>query len=111
MTKEKLLIATDSFLPRWDGVSRFLSKIIPRISKEYDVTILAPKFKGKLKKLNAELIRFPLINIQFGDISFAKPSIKKIKEEIKKADLVWAQTIGPIGAPAIHYAKKYKKPV
>ena len=80
----KLLIATDTFLPRWDGVSRFLSEIIPRLSKTYDITVLAPKFKGRLRKFNAEIIRFPLINIQFGDIEFCRPDFKEIKTQIKK---------------------------
>ena len=32
MTK-RLVIATDSFLPRWDGVSRFLLEIIPKLKR------------------------------------------------------------------------------
>jgi len=109
--KRKLLIATDSFLPRWDGVARFLSEIIPRISKKYDVTVLAPAFKGKMKKLNVKIIRFPLIDVSFGDINFSRPTYSILKQEIKNTDLVWTQTIGPIGIPTIYFAKKYKKPI
>ena len=111
MIRKKLLIATDSFLPRWDGVSRFLSEIIPRLSKTYDITVLAPAFKGKTRKQRARIIRFPLIDMEFGDISFARPSIKQVKEEVKKADIVWTQTLGPIGMAAIRYSKKLKKPI
>jgi len=109
--KKKLLIATDSFLPRWDGIARFLSEIIPKISKEYDITVLAPGFKGRTKKLNAKIIRFNLINIPFGDIYFSKPNLEQIKQEVKKTDLVLVQTIGTIGIPTVYYAKKLKKPI
>lgn len=110
MEKRKLLIATDSFLPRWDGIARFLSEIIPKLAETYELTILAPEFPGRLDKLPAKIIRFPLYKQKFGDISFCKPEIKKIKEEIKKTDLVWTQTIGPIGIPTIFYANRYEKP-
>ena len=108
--KQKLLIATDSFLPRWDGITRFLTEIIPRLQNTYDITILAPDFQGKSPKLNVKVIRFPLTKLTFGDITFSKPKLKQLKDEIKNADLVWTQTIGPIGIPSIYFAKKYKKP-
>lgn len=40
----KLLIVTDTFLPRVDGVSIVLERIIPKLVKYYDVTVLAPSF-------------------------------------------------------------------
>ena len=61
---KKLLITTDSFLPRIDGVARFLSEIIPFLSKNYKITIIAPKFPGILPEIKAEIIQIPLSNIQ-----------------------------------------------
>jgi hypothetical protein len=29
--RKKLLIATENFLPRWDGIARFLNEIIPKL--------------------------------------------------------------------------------
>ena len=49
MKKKKLVISTDCFLPRWDGIARFLLEIIPRLSRYYDITVIAPKFEGTLK--------------------------------------------------------------
>ena len=89
--KQNLLIATDAFLPRWDGISRFLSEIIPRLSKKYNITILAPDFPGKTEKIDAKVIRFPLVDIELGDIRLAHPKISELKAEIKKADIVWTQ--------------------
>ena len=41
--RRKLLIATDNFLPRWDGIARFLLEIIPRLRERFDITVIAPK--------------------------------------------------------------------
>ena len=46
--RKNLLIATDSFLPRWDGISRFLIELIPRIKDDFEITLVAPDFKGEL---------------------------------------------------------------
>jgi glycosyltransferase involved in cell wall biosynthesis len=110
--KKKLLIATDNFLPRWDGISRFLSQIIPEIKTDYDITIIAPRFKGKLKKISkVNIIRLPTHNFFIGDYQPTKLNIRKINQCIKKTDMLWVQTIGPIGGVAILLAKLSKKPI
>ena len=110
--KKRLLIATDNFLPRWDGISRFLSQIIPEIKSIYDITIIAPKFKGKFKKIKGvKIIRLPIHNFHIGDYQPTQLNIRKIKEHIKNTDLLWVQTIGPIGGIAIFLAKLSKKPI
>jgi len=110
--KKKLLIATDSFLPRWDGIARFLNEIMPKLSDEYEITVIAPKFSGKLKDFkNIRIIRIPLSRIHVGDYTPAKFSIKKIINAVREADILWTQTIGPIGMPAILIARFFKKPV
>ncbi len=110
--KKKLIIATDCFLPRWDGVTRFLLEILPRIREEFQITVLAPDFKGeKIKIKDIDIIRYPLRDMQFGDIYFSKFMYKEIKQEIEKADIVFSQTIGPIGLCSILAAKKLNKPI
>ena len=107
----KLLIATDNFLPRWDGIARSLSEIIPKLKEKYEITILAPHFQGNIHEFEGiKLIRLPTYNFQIGDFPPTKISFKKIKQIVKDADLVWSQTIGPIGYLAIKYGKKFKKP-
>lgn len=109
---KKLLIATDSFLPRWDGIARFLNEIIPKLSDEYEITVIAPKFNGKLKDFkNINITRIPLSRIHVGDYTPAKFNIRKITKAVKQADIVWTQTIGPIGMPAILIARFFKKPI
>lgn len=108
---KKLLITTDCFLPRWDGIARFLSELLPALTKHFQVTVIAPKFPGKLKRFKkAKLIRLPLMPIKFGDIQFSL-NLKEIPPCIKEADLIFNQTIGPIGLRAINEAHKQGKPV
>ena len=107
---KKLLIASDCFLPRWDGIARFLSEIIPPLSKKFEITVIAPRYPGKLEEIqNVKLIRFGIKQKKYGD--YIPPIVNKkiVKEEVLKADVVWTQTIGPIGMKAIKYAKRYKK--
>ena len=112
MEKKKILIATDNFPPRWDGIARFLVEVVPKL-KNYDITIIAPDF-GPIKKSlfnNIKLIRFPLRSFSLDYYTPAKPNSKTIKKLVSQSDLVWTQTIGPIGTKTINIAKKMKKKI
>ncbi|MBW2969745.1 glycosyltransferase family 4 protein [Candidatus Woesearchaeota archaeon] len=107
----KIVITTDCFLPRWDGIARFLSLLLPELTKYAQVTVFAPKFPGKTPVMKGvRIIRFPLINIRFGDIHFSKPEKTTMEKHIKEADIVFNQTIGPVGQAGINIANKLKKP-
>lgn len=109
--KKKLLIATDNFLPRWDGISRFLSEIIPRLTENYEITVVAPDF-GTYEDPNITIIRIPLSKFfKVGDFNIPQFKAKKIIKAVKNSDIVFSQTIGPIGSSAINAAKRHKKPV
>ena len=110
--KKKILIASDAFLPRWDGVSRFLNEIIPRISEDSDISVAAPDYKGEFMGYeNVTITRFPLRKFKVADYTLCKPSYRKIKELVKGCDIVWAQSIGPVGAFAVMAARRQEKPV
>ncbi len=107
---KKLVIATDGFLPRWDGIVRFLLEIVPKLQEDYEIRILAPKFEGDFyNPFDCEVIRFDLLKIPFGDIYFSKPKSKK--DYIKDADLVFVQSLGSIGMATINAAAKLNKPI
>ncbi len=107
--KKKLLITTDNFLPRWDGIARFLSELIPKLTKDFEVTVIAPDF-GKLRKIeNVKVIRFPVMKMQFGDINFTWFRFKEVSRIVSENDIVFNQTIGPIGIAAIRAANKQRK--
>ena len=106
----KLLIATDSFLPRWDGIARFLLELIPKLKNEYKITVICPDF-GNVNIEGIEIIKIPLFNFKIGDYQPARFKPGAIKEQCRKADIIFSQTIGPIGSLAIWYGKKNKKHV
>ncbi|MBD3361675.1 glycosyltransferase [Candidatus Woesearchaeota archaeon] len=111
MTKKKILVTTDCYLPRWDGVARFLSQLLPEIKEEFDITVIAPAFEGKYQKIpGIKTIRLPVLPIRFGDIYFSFQT-KNIAKYVAEADLIFNQTIGPIGKTAINEANKQAKPV
>ncbi|MFT7616259.1 MAG: glycosyltransferase involved in cell wall biosynthesis [Candidatus Woesearchaeota archaeon] len=109
--RKKVVIATDCFLPRWDGIARFLADIIPLLTDHFDITIIAPDFKGeKDYEFDAKIIRIPLSDIKVGDFVSAKFEKKIIRDVIRDADVVWIHTLGAIGSLASMAAKKYHKP-
>lgn len=107
----RMLITTDCFLPRWDGISRFLSEILPSLSQEYDVTVLAPDFGRHPQNFDAKVIKFPTYGWKVGDISIARPDTSKIAKLVKESDIVFNQTLGPIGIHAVRRAIRHKVPV
>jgi len=113
--KKKLLIATDNFLPRWDGIARFLDETIPYLKNHFEVTVIAPTFP-KYKDFHEKYADIKIIRIEssnlktFGDYIPAKWKYKLIQSHVKHTDIVWVQASGNIGAPAILAARKHHKP-
>jgi len=111
-SKKKLLITTDSFLPRWDGISRFLVELIPHLKKKFEITIVAPAFEGDIVEIEgADIVRIPVTRYHAGDYHIPKFKFGKMKRLVKENDIIFNQTIGPIGALGIIYGKKLKKKV
>lgn len=111
--KKKLLIATDNFFPRWDGIVRFLSEIIPRLKDIYDITVIAPDFGTYDTGWgdSVRIIKIPVQKVRVGDFNPAKINYSIIKKEVKKTDIVFSQTIGPIGFLTITAARRSRKKV
>ena len=108
--RPKLLIATDSFLPRWDGISRFLLDILPVLVNKFDITILCPKFNEELKlDQRLRIIRLPIRSSRQGN--YNKVNTKPISKIIEDSNLIFVQSLGPIGKTCIEEANKIKKPV
>jgi hypothetical protein len=90
-----IIIGTDNFLPRTDGISRFLQSLLPAL-EDFKVIIIAPNFKGKfVKNGNYEIHRIPVKKMVVGDFPVPE-SPKNIDHIIEKADLVFTQTLGPV---------------
>lgn len=112
---KKLLIATDAFMPRWDGIVRFLSETIPKLKEDYDITVLAPRFPEFKDYIDQskdfKTIRISTYNFKFGDYHPPKFCFRVIKQAVEQADIIWTHAIMPVGMLAIKYAHKMKKPV
>jgi len=106
---KKLVIATDCFIPRWDGVTRFILEIVPAIADDYEITIIAPDFGHNKPINNVKVIKFPVIKVSFGDIEFTGLNSGKIRKIVQESDIVFVQTLGPIGMAAINAGKKHRK--
>ncbi|MFW5990771.1 MAG: glycosyltransferase family 4 protein [Candidatus Nanoarchaeia archaeon] len=108
----KVLIATDGFLPRWDGIVRFLLELVPLLEKDFSVRIVAPKFEGEFNNpFNSPAYRFELMSTRVGDIRFSRVRKKEMMPHVKWADVVFTQSLGSIGMVSISCARKAKKPV
>jgi len=109
--KKRLLIATDNFLPRWDGIARFLSEMIPRLRIHYDITVVAPDF-GPYEDTSITLVRLPVSKtFKGGDFSIPKIKYFRLKQLVKNSDIIFCQSIGPIGGIALTLAHRLHKPV
>jgi len=116
-SKKKLLITTDTYLPKRDGLVVFLEKVVPALTEKYDVTIAAPIFnKKKIKPIgDSKVIGFPVSNrLQIADykgVKITKKNRKRLKKLVKKSDIVFSQDLAFLGGFSIFYGKRYKKPV
>ena len=102
MNKPRLLIATDNYLPRRDGISMFLSHAIPCLSERFEVTVVAPGL-GDIEPEGYTLITMPVRRRAYGEFRFATIT-PKLRAAVRSSDIVFSQTIGPIGNACIDEA-------
>jgi len=108
--RRRLLITTDNFLPRWDGISRFLSEIIPRLQQSYDITVVAPDY-GLIAIDKVTIEKIPLTKQKYGDYTPAKFAYRRISRLVRSHALVFNQAVGPIGICAIIAARRSHRPI
>jgi glycosyltransferase involved in cell wall biosynthesis len=108
--KKKILIVTDNFYPRIDGIARFLDETISRIKNEFEITILCPLFEGDFIEIpKVKVIRLPVSKYRAADYEIPKPILSIIKNTIQENEIIWTQSLGPLGYFGVKYAKKYEK--
>ncbi|MBW3000003.1 glycosyltransferase family 4 protein [Candidatus Woesearchaeota archaeon] len=111
---KKLLISTDTFFPKRDGITRFLDELIPKLSDSFEITILAPSYTKEFvteEFKGAEVVRFPVSRIEIEQYPAVKPAFRKIKSYVKKAEIVWIHSMAPLGAMTVLMARRMKKPI
>ncbi len=107
--KPVLLISSDNFLPRFDGISKFLEETIYFLKEEFEIIVVTVDH-GKVDSEGYTLIQFPY-KFKIGEFPIAKVNKKVIKKLVSKADLIFNNTIGPVGFNVVFEARKQKKPI
>lgn len=109
-TKLNLTIVTDNFLPRRDGIVVFLLEIIKRLKHHFHITVICPKYKGKHEHISGvQFVYIPVSSRSVADFTFARFRPSKMVRSLMKADIVFSQTIGPIGGTGLFLAQTFKK--
>jgi len=105
--KLRFCICTDSFVPRWDGISRFLLDLIPFLHDKYDVCVIAPNFSGgnaddfDFSKYGVDIVKIPVRKKSVDGYHLPRFEFFRILKEVNKADVVFVQTIGPVGIASV----------
>ena len=112
MRKPTLGIAVDSFLPRWDGVSRTLIELIPRLLKHFDFRLIVPRYPGERPQFDGLDYRLfpmlPVLRVEGAGLPIA--SSKKMRAALNGVDLLWTHSIGSLGGKALKIATERSIP-
>ena len=108
---KKILIVADTYLPKIDGIVRFLTEVVPRLDS-VDITLLVPDFG---KSWNDKEIRLPVSRIisvsGYSPIKLSFSNFHTIRDAVKAADVVFIQGPALISYIALRYARKFEKRV
>jgi glycosyltransferase involved in cell wall biosynthesis len=104
----RLLVATDSYAPRWDGIARFLKEVLPALRERFEVRVIAASH-GNYSEEN--LVTVPVSRLRAGDFRMPKFAPFTIFRALKGVDVVFSQTIGPVGGFTVLFARLRGIPV
>ncbi len=110
----RVLYATDSYHPQNDGVVRYIDETSKRLATNHDVGILAPEFGSQNHENDPDWVRIDRlksvgINIHGYDFTF--PAYGEAKKIVTKYDIVFLQSIAPLGSISLFAAKHNRKPI
>lgn len=116
--KPKLLLVSDTYHPQVDGTVHFIDEFIQRSGHHFKISLLVPRFEqqpGQKKKepkpntvyLDISRVLKPLPSYPAISLSFS--NLRKIKQSVRNADIVFIQGPALASLLAIYYARKYHK--
>ncbi len=109
---KKILIAADTYVPKIDGIMRFLSEIIPRLKHEYDITLLVPDYHQSWHEKEVRLKLSHMIKLSgYATMALSLSNINKIRHAVKEADTIFIQGPALISLCAAYFGRKYHKHV
>ncbi len=113
-----IIIFTDTYLPKLDGISISIDRFSHLLAKRgHNFVICAPRYGNENHPTSSErikILRFASIPlISYPDVRIVLPSIGKIKRAMRiwKADLVHVETPGLLGQYGAIAARLSKKPL
>ena len=111
--KPSMLIVADTFIPKRDGVMKFLSEMIPRLAEDYSLTLLVPKYSDDIPEqyLGVRVIGIPVGRFSLAGYSAARMDRAAVRSAVSQNDIIFAHSGMPLGVLATLAAKKERKPV
>lgn len=108
---KKLLIVSDTYHQKYDGIVRFLDETIEILNKHFEVTLLIPNFKKENKKFKViQIETSKKISVMgYYSAELSKKTKEIVENAVKENDIIFTQDIATLGILAIHYAKKHGK--
>jgi glycosyltransferase involved in cell wall biosynthesis len=111
----KVLYVADTAPPKKDGVVRFMLETANRLNtKKFEVSFLLPRFKGSeetMRTMNITTTFVPVRHFKIATYPPANPKSKVVKQAIENTDIVFINSIAPLGSSALKYASKIGKPI
>jgi len=108
-----VLYVADTFLPKRDGVVRYMLETYSRF-KDVNVSFLVPDFEGaraEAKRRNINASFCPVMRFKIADYPPTNPKSEIISQALKDVDVVCIHSIAPLGAATLLMAKKTKKKI
>ena len=116
--KLRVLIFSDSYLPKIDGIGISTDRFTRLLAKEgHEFVVVCPRYsKDDFEKVGKriQIIRLPNRSLpSYPDVRLVLPKYRKLKKMIKefKPHLIHFQTPGILGTVAGFLARKYKIPL
>ncbi|GMI25522.1 hypothetical protein TeGR_g11696 [Tetraparma gracilis] len=112
MGKPRLLVVTDSYCPRWDGVARVLVSILPTLAEHFQVRLLCPDYskhfpEGECPDIPGVTLVFsplvPLIAWRGCRIPLLQPHVARA--EVENADICFTHTLATLGSAVLTFAQ------
>ncbi len=110
----KILYATDSYFPKTDGVVRYIDETSKRLVRGNEVGVLAPMFGMRQTDRDPNGIhvhRLKSIDIAVHGYDFTFPAYGEAKKVVIDYDIVFLQSIAPLGSIALFAAKNNRRPI
>jgi len=110
----RILYATDSYHPKNDGVVRYIDETSKRLARKHEVGILAPEFGSKNHEQDPDWVdihRLRSIDITVHGYDFTFPAYGKAKHVVLDYDIVFLQSIAPLGSISLFAAKHNRRPL